>query len=352
MSKWGSARGTPTTPFGDVDDTESVSSKAPSRSALVTPNHFQNFRFTAAKMALDATAKQVAWYDIEVTTIDCVWTVVKRFSDCSSLFSSINKLKLGSFSLVTRMPFPSFPSKFHLGKQSSQFIERRRSQLEVFFQQLLLYLQRLSVAAVGEQVAPPYMKVLKAGFTMLVDFSRRNSSTGVESAERGTTAGAAVEDPLIMQSRRDLFGCSNLLASSNQPRVRLIHLAKRFSIAIFLPGVLLKNMYVDTTDLGDRVVTIGGCWNEAIFTVDDVRDDLGSPKSGFGGQGSFGQPQKNAMSGAEGSDGPAPGPAVGFDSFPTGSFEMLHEVPLPYERCHWSSEYEAGVLFLHWDAPP
>ena len=339
MSRWGSARGSnahASSPFGDADDVESVSSKAPSRSAGVTPNHFQNLRLMTAKLAPDATSKQVAWYEIEVTTIDTVWTVVKRFSDCSVLCSSLEKLKLDSFSNVAGISFPSFPSKFHLGKQTPQFLERRRLQLEQYFQQLLLYLQKLSIAAVGERTAPPYAKVLRAGFSMLCDFVRRNSTTEAVVEEQ------PVSDPLIMQSRRDLLGGGpNMSSSSNQPKVRCIRTPKRFTIAVFLPGVLLKNIYVDTTDLGDRVVTVGGCWNEGIFSIEDVRDDAArSPRAGG----------SNQTSGV-GDASTTTGGQLLSDTLPTGTFEMLYEVPVPFERCHWFSEYEAGVLFLHWDHP-
>lgn len=159
-----------------------------------------------------------------------------------------------------------------------------------------------------------------------------------------------VSDPLIMQSRRDLGLGANLSTSSpNQPRARCVKSTKRFTIALFLPGVLLKNIYVDTTDLGDRVVTVGGCWNEHIFGIEDVRDDMRSPRNSSVSSPSPGRvttPQQQSTGAAA-----SPGPAVLADSLPTGSFEMLFEVPLPFERCHWHSDYEAGVLFLHWDAP-
>jgi hypothetical protein len=223
------------------------------------------------------------------------------------------------------------------------------------------------------------MKILTAGFTMLVDFARRNSSTG-DSGESGSlsarTAAAPVEDPLIMQSRRDLLGAANLLStresSDREPRVRLIHLPKRFTIAIFLPGVLLKNVFVDTTDIGDRIVTVGGCWTDGILSADDVRDDIGCPKGqdsyrGKNSGASVGEARTTTVVATSsltsshdsgnsrlllGSGGSFGGrPSVLQDSLPRGSFEMHYEVPLPYERCHWSSEYEAGVLFLHWDHP-
>lgn len=153
MSQWGSAKkdSANNNPFGETDDTDSVSSKAPTRSQGITPNHIQNIRLIASKLAPDAISKQVGWFDIEITSIDTVWTVVKRFSDCSALHSAIEKLRLGNFVQPAGMPFPSFPSKFHVGKQSLQFLERRRSQLEQYFQQLLLFMQKLSISAVGER---------------------------------------------------------------------------------------------------------------------------------------------------------------------------------------------------------
>lgn len=274
---------------------------------------------------LDVCKKDVVWYEFEISTIETQWTVVKRYSDCSVFHASVDRLKLATFSKFAGPPVPSFPSKFHLGKQGSNFIEKRRLVLEQYFQCTLNFMQRLAIHAVGESTAPPYAAALRAAFLTFVEFLRSSSTTEVPPPDL-----TASSDPLVMQSRRD-FGVNSI----NQPRVRCIKTPKRFTIAMLIPGVLLRHIYVDTTEQGDRVVTIGGCWNESIMSIEDVRDEAKSPKAAAVSS----SPRDDAASG------------IVSDTTPSGSFEMLYEIPMPFVRSHWYSEYEAGVLFLYWDTP-
>lgn len=224
------------------------------------------------------------------------------------------------------------------------------------------------------------------------------------SPNHGGGGGAMVFGSPLTTSSKMIFGGPE--DDQQQPPCKIILEAKtRFTIVFFLPGVLLGDVYVDATGDRDRAVVIGGRWNRNIAGLESLReqgvfhhnnDALGGSGSGRSGGRSIDdsslasstlhqqqqQQQRDgsndattnttnnnnkdksmgsARSGgrrtpvAGGGGGTSsrrpPERSVLMDTLPRGEFEMIFDVPLPFERAHWYSEYEGGVLLIMWDAP-
>jgi hypothetical protein len=410
-----------------------------------TPNEFLNISVGTTRKNLDATGKDVIWYDITVRTTTHQWLVSKRFSDFVQVHESLRKLQLNQYMEevqeqqrqhiadvasspgagsrgnesarstsstrnVTTLPPatiiyryadfpPPFPSRFHIrNNMDARLVENRRLQLDNYWKGVLRYLQGLTMAAIG--VKKPYSAALRSAFAVMADFLRSSSQT--ESTDRGLWA---KEDPYaqLQPSSPSSAGGNGIgtsparaggaapafgspLTSSakvifagldveQQPPCKIVlESGARFTIVFFLPGVLLGDIYVDATGDRDRSVIIGGRWNGGITGLESLRDQgvfqhsalvsattptaasmeegsvLGSSQCGGSDRIVSARQRLSARSGG------APQKRRGersvlMDTLPRGDFEMVFDVPSPFERAHWYSEYEGGVLLIMWDAP-
>lgn len=378
-----------------------------------TPNEFLNISVSCARKNPDATGKEVVWYDMMVRTTTHQWTVSKRFSDLIQFHQNLKKLKLERYkseafgssvaqsadavtrpnsnlseNLVGCKPFdwpPAFPSKFHLrGNHDPVLIEERRLQLDSFWKYVLKYLQLLTLAAIGVKKA--YGPALRSAFSLVVDFLRSSSqseSTAPPLWAKDDPYSPGTDDPDSPQRTRtpncpasplscskSIFGGTPEGKGENPPCKIILDPGQRFTVVLFLPGVLLSDIYVDATSERDRSVVIGGRWNPQISGVEGLREqgvfthsssnannttarddtslrpasEESSRSPGRSGQASEGseRPQRTTRKLEK---------CVLMDTLPRGSFEMTFDVPSPFERAHWYSEYDGGVLLIMWNAP-
>jgi hypothetical protein len=298
---------------------------------------------------------------------------------------------------------PTFPSKFHhlRGSHSAEFVEKRRKALDLYFKGTLWFLQQLGLAAVGV-ARKPYAGVLRAAFAVLVDFLRTTSQTHGALAAPGVSDSTAPEanfeeeEQNILSMRGGGVGVGgggrtssiaplSMLEAAEVPRSKIIvEPGLRYTIVLFLPGVLLKEVFVETgasmaqsrrrgqphvPNAGDRTITVGGTWNSGIHGLQSLREQGVFQSTGGGDSltdrgASSELPSSAASTEREGSgegtrsilkrqsvQPPAVARKVLSDTLPRGSFELTFEIPLPFEKAHWYSEYDGGVLLLMWDAP-
>lgn len=308
---------------------------------------------------------------------------------------------------------PPFPSRYHLrSNMDATLVENRRVQLDIYWKGVLRFLQSLTLAAIG--VKKPYSAVLRSAFAVMVDFLRYSSQTecltdtglwvkdddpyhhptkpnslspasgaggsGVSPVRGGGASVTAFGSPLTASSKL-IFGGNEV---EQQPPCKMVLEPRtRFTIIFFLPGVLLGDIYVDATSDRDRSVVIGGKWNTNITGLESLKEQgvfqhSALVSSSGGGQSVDSGNGMLSNSGANGhDDGNGGGASVSarqsgrrrggggvcvssrgrhersvlMDSLPRGDFEMIFDVPAPFERAHWYSEYEGGVLLIMWDAP-
>ena len=281
-----------------------------------------------ARRSFDASGKEVVFYELHVQTQYHSWTVLKRFSDFETLHDTMCKrLKIDEH--IAR--FPKFPSKFHVGKQSTEFVEKRRQELERYMAIVLRGAKELATRcasktvatndSLGVREAPPTAvaaveKKLRALFVFYIEWCKTASFTHQDAATfaRVGSLGAATDSV----ANRD---GNNPTSVGDTPPCRVVFIPSEcFVVTLYLPGVQMGNVYVGPSERNRRAVVIGGSWGNSHAV----------PVAGL-------SPQVMDHS------------QVVLNTLPTGDFEMVFEIPHPFHPSHWTSnDFVDGVLTLVW----
>jgi len=90
---------------------------------------YKNLNITIPSVTL--IADEFAAYKIQIKCGEEKWTIFRRYSSCKSFHTELSRIAPVLLEILR------FPKKKWFGNKSAHFVEKRRSQLELYFQMLL-----------------------------------------------------------------------------------------------------------------------------------------------------------------------------------------------------------------------
>ena len=116
-------------PSSDHVDVNVISSSKNNFGKGLTEVSYKHLNITIPSVTL--IADEFAAYKIEIKCGEEKWTIFRRYSSCKSFHTELTRIAPVLLEVLR------FPKKKWFGNKSAHFVEKRRSQLELYFQMLL-----------------------------------------------------------------------------------------------------------------------------------------------------------------------------------------------------------------------